>query len=96
MSALLAEAAAQYDLVIVDTPPVTSCVDATTLSCNSDGLLLITRPNVTQRDILLQAVSDLNANKVRILGITVNGINTQTEKYYRYAIEGYQPSKQVT
>jgi Mrp family chromosome partitioning ATPase len=91
MRTLLAAAAAHYDLVILDTPPVTSCVDAITLSRNSDGLLLVARPNFTQRDIMLQAVSELTANHVPILGVAVNGINTQTEKYYRYAIQGYQP-----
>ncbi len=91
MRNLLAEAVAHYDLVIIDTPPVTSCVDAITLSHNSDGLLLVARPNFTQKDMLLRAVSDLIDNKVRILGVTVNGMNSQTEKYYRYPIEGYEP-----
>ncbi len=91
MRALLAEAAANYDLVIIDTPPVTSCVDAIALSQNSDGMLLVTRPNYTQKDTLQRAVSDLIENKVHILGVTVNGMNSQTEKYYRYPIEGYQP-----
>lgn len=90
MCNLLAEAAAHYDLVIMDTPPVTSCVDAIALSHNSDGLLLVARPNFTQKDTLLRAVSDLIDNKVRILGVTVNGMNSQTEKYYRYPIEGYK------
>lgn len=91
MRNLLAEAAADYDLVIIDTPPVTSCVDAIALSQNSDGMLLVARPNYTQKDTLLRAVSDLIDNKVRILGVTVNGMNSQTEKYYRYPIEGYKP-----
>jgi len=90
MSTLLAEAAAQYDLVIIDTPPVTSCIDATVLSRNSDGLLLVTRPHFTQRDLLVQAVSELTKNQVPILGIAVNGMNTQTEKYYRYPVKAYQ------
>lgn len=91
MRTLLAEAASQYDLVIVDTPPVTSCVDAIALSHYSDGMLLVARPNFTQKDTLLRAVTDLTDNRVRILGVTVNGMNAQTEKYYRYPVEGYQP-----
>lgn len=91
MRTLLSEAAAHYDLVIIDTPPVTSSVDAIALSQNSDGLLLVARPDFTQKDTLLRAVSDLIDNKVRILGVAVNGMNSQTEKYYRYAVEGYEP-----
>ena len=93
MHTLLAEAAACYDLVIIDTPPVTSSVDVIALSHNSDGLLLVARPQFTQKDSLLRAVSDLIENQVRILGITINGMNSQTEKYYRYPIKGYQPLK---
>jgi capsular exopolysaccharide synthesis family protein len=91
MKTVLAEAAAYYDLVIVDTSPVSSCADAATLSRHSDGLVLITRPNFTQKDTLLRAVSDLTHNGVEILGAVVNGMTTQTEKYYRYPVEGYQP-----
>ena len=91
MHTLLAEAAAHYDLVIIDTPPVTSSIDAMALSHNSDGLLLVARPRFTQKDALRRAVSDLIENQIRILGITVNGMNSQTEKYYCYPIEGYQP-----
>lgn len=93
MRTLLAEAAAHYDLVIIDTPPVTSSVDAIALSQNSDGMLLVARPDFTQKDTLLRAVSDLIENKVHILGVAVNGMNSQTEKYYRYAVEGYEPLK---
>ncbi|MDJ1171647.1 polysaccharide biosynthesis tyrosine autokinase [Roseofilum sp. BLCC_M154] len=51
---LLEEAAQTYDLVIIDTPPISSCGDAHTLSRDSNGLLLITRPNVTPKDILIR------------------------------------------
>ena len=91
MEALLAEAAAHYDLVIVDTPPVSSCADAATLSSYSDGLLLITRPNFTPREMLLQAVSHLKSNRVPILGVVANGMTNQTKKYDRYPVKGYQP-----
>jgi polysaccharide biosynthesis transport protein len=90
MHTLLAEAAAHYDLVIIDTLPVTSSVDALALSHNSNGLLLVARPEYTQKDALLRSVADLIENQVRFLGIIVNGMNSQTEKYYRYPIEDYQ------
>lgn len=91
MRELLEQAAQQYDLVIIDTPPVTSCVDAALLSRNSDGMLFVTRPNMTARNLALRATTELNKNKVRILGVVVNGTTHQTEDYYRYSIQGYQP-----
>jgi polysaccharide biosynthesis transport protein len=90
MQAMLAEAADRYDLVIIDTPPVTSCVDAVTLSRDSDGLLLVARPNFTQKNILVRAVSELTSNRINILGVAINGTNDRTEKFYRYGLEGYK------
>jgi len=90
MKSLLVEAAAHYELVIVDSPPVTSCVDASTLTRHSDGLLMITRPNFTPKDAVLRAVSELTGNSVPILGIVVNGMTTQDQKYNPYPIKDYQ------
>jgi capsular exopolysaccharide synthesis family protein len=91
MKTLLAEAAARYDLVIVDTPPAISCADALTLSRYSDALVLIARPSFTPKEIMLRTVSELTRNGVPILGFIVNGITTQTEKYYRYPVKEYKP-----
>ena len=87
MRALLEQAAEQYDLVIIDTPPVTSCADAALLSRNSDGMLFVTRPNMTAREVAQRAIAELNKNRVHILGVVVNGTTSQTEAYYRYPIQ---------
>jgi len=86
MRTLLEEVKSDYDLVIVDTAPVTSCVDATSLSYDSDGLILVARPNLTLRDALVQAVSELTDNHVNILGVAVNGTTNETKNYYRYPL----------
>jgi polysaccharide biosynthesis transport protein len=87
MRALLEQASEQYDLVIIDTPPVTSCADAALLSRSSDGMLFVTRPHMTARTVAERAISELNKNRVHILGVVVNGTTSQTEAYYRYPIE---------
>ena len=87
MRELLEQAAEQYDLVIIDTPPVTSCADAALLSRNSDGMLFVTRPNMTAREVAQRAISELNKNRVHILGVVVNGTTNQTEAYYQYPIQ---------
>lgn len=91
MKSLLLEAAAHYDLVIVDSPPVSSCADAHTLSQQSNGLVMIARPNFTPKDTLVRAVTQLKGNGALLLGFVVNGMTAQTEKYYRYPVDGYQP-----
>jgi capsular exopolysaccharide synthesis family protein len=91
MKLLLEEAATHYDLVIVDTSPVNNCADANTLSRYGDGLVMIVRPNFTLKEMLLRAVSELTGNGIPILGVVVNEMTTQTEKYSRYRVKGNKP-----
>ncbi|BAT54324.1 Lipopolysaccharide biosynthesis [Nostoc sp. NIES-3756] len=92
MKSLVAQAAEYYDIVIIDTPPLSACADAASLSQMSDGVILATRPGFTLKEVLQRAVSELNQNRIPILGVVVNGMTTGTEKYYRYPSEEY-PSR---
>lgn len=91
MKSLLEEAAAHYDLVIVDTPPVSTCADANALSQSSDGLVMIVRPNFTLKETLLQTVSELTGNGVPILGVVVNGMRNRNQKQNHYPFKDSQP-----
>ncbi|NEQ14241.1 polysaccharide biosynthesis tyrosine autokinase [Moorena sp. SIO3A2] len=91
IKSILAAAADHYDLVIVDTPPVSSFADAHILSRYSDGLVIVTRPNFTQKDILLQTVSELKDSSTPILGFVANGISDRTQQYYFDSFDSYQP-----
>ncbi len=83
MKSLMAEACESYDLVILDTPPLSACADATTLSQFGNGIMLVTRPSVTIKEVLQKAVADLTRDRVPLLGVVVNGLTTPTDKYYR-------------
>jgi polysaccharide biosynthesis transport protein len=83
MKALMAEASDNYDLVIVDTPPLSACADASTLSQFGNGIMLVTRPSLTIKEILQKAVADLTRDRVPLLGVVVNGLTTPSDKYYR-------------
>ncbi|MDJ0617435.1 MAG: polysaccharide biosynthesis tyrosine autokinase [Calothrix sp. MO_192.B10] len=91
MRSLLREAQNHYDCVIVDTSPLGACADAATLGQQSDGVVMVTRPSFTIKEALQRTVSELNKNRIPILGIAVNGITGLTERYYRYPVKGYQP-----
>ncbi|MBW4480165.1 MAG: polysaccharide biosynthesis tyrosine autokinase [Tolypothrix brevis GSE-NOS-MK-07-07A] len=91
MKSLVAEAAVIYDVVIIDTAPISACADAATLARQSDGIMLVTRPNITIKEVLQRAVSELENNQIPVLGVVVNGMTEQTEKYFRYPVDGYRP-----
>ena len=75
---ILQDAAIQYDLVIVDAPSVSSNCDAYTLSKYSNGLVMVTRPFYTNKNVLEQTVTDLKRNKASIVGFVIN--NADKEK----------------
>jgi polysaccharide biosynthesis transport protein len=91
MKSLVAEAAASYDVVIIDTAPISACADAATLARQSDGIMLVTRPSITLKEVLQRAVSELNNNQIPVLGVVVNGMTEQTEKYFRYPVDNDRP-----
>ncbi|MGH7999920.1 MAG: GumC family protein [Brasilonema sp.] len=91
MKSLMAEAAENYDFVIIDTPPLTACADTATLAQEGDGVMLITRPGFTDKEVLSRCVWELTQNRIPILGVVVNGITQLTQQKYRYPIPGYQP-----
>ena len=86
---LLEQAAHGYDLVIVDTPPLTGCVDALALSRDKNKLLLVARPNFTDKDLLQQSVAELTDSGISILGVAVNGMAAERDRYYRYKLQNY-------
>ena len=95
MKSLIAEAAANFDLVIIDTPPLCASIDAATLTQQSDGLILVTRPNVTRKEVLQKTVSELTGNRISVLGVVVNEMTSMTHEYYRDSQNGYKATRDL-
>ncbi len=77
---ILQDAAIQYDLVIVDAPSVSSNCDAYTLSKYSNGLVMVTRPFYTNKNVLEQTVTDLKRNKASIVGFVINNADKEKQQ----------------
>ena len=78
MRRILQEASLEYDLIIIDTPPVNNSCDAYTLSNYGSGMMMVTRPFHTSKDVLEQTVLDLRRNNASIIGFVIN--NTDKPK----------------
>jgi capsular exopolysaccharide synthesis family protein len=78
IQSIVREAAMCYDLVIVDAPPVSSGCDVHTLEQCSDGLVMVTRPFYTNKNILEETVVELKRNRTSVLGFVIN--NTDKPK----------------
>lgn len=98
IDAVLAEATNKYDLVILDTLSLSESPDAAILSRNSDGLILVTRPGFTRKEILRKTVLELVKSRVPLLGVVINDqkISVNEKYYHSSAILSYQPPKSLT
>ncbi len=85
MKQLLDTAIAQYEYVIVDTPPVLPVTDARTLGILADATFFIYRAGKTARRALTRAREELNLAGVQVKGIILNQATpeiTLTDSYY--------------
>lgn len=76
-----------YDLVIIDTPPLTVAADATILGKMTDGILLVVRPSQVNLFSLESAKDLLVQSGQQVLGLVFNGVNPRDTYgyYYKYA-----------
>lgn len=89
---LLAEARAQFDYVIVDTPPVVPVADLRAISEWVDGIFVVVSAHVTPRGLLDEALSAMDPDKV--VGIVYNGDDLPLSRSYRsYYSYGEPPPK---
>lgn len=69
---LLAELAADADIVLIDSPPVLTAADTLILGPLAAGAVLVAEANRTGIDSLEKAKDLLIRNRTRILGVTLN------------------------
>lgn len=73
---VLAAASARFDLVVVDTPPLNVLSDAMPVAAAVDGVLLVVRGGVTDRDGLEMALHRLRRAGAHVVGIVLNDSET--------------------
>jgi capsular exopolysaccharide synthesis family protein len=72
LSNFLRAAAADYQVVIVDAPPL-SMADARILGANADGVVLVVRAGRTARNLVRRSYAQLEAAGANVLGMVLNG-----------------------
>jgi protein-tyrosine kinase len=90
MQVLLAQVREQYDLVIVDTPPVNIITDAAVLAAKADGVILVARVGVTEAQALAYAVEQLRNVRAPLLGVVLNDIDLQRDAAYDSTYKYFQ------
>ncbi len=64
----------RFDLVIIDTPPLSHCNDALLLEPLTDGIVLVARPGFTGESMFAEAIEQLTESEdTQLLGVLING-----------------------
>jgi len=64
----------EYDMVIIDTPPLLACTDASNISAQVDGVIYVMRIGRNSKPSSQRAVQILKSLRVNVIGIIVNAL----------------------
>jgi capsular exopolysaccharide synthesis family protein len=79
---LLEQLAARFDWIVLDSPPVLPLADTSILMGLADGILLVTRPGVTEKQPLEKGLKLIDNSK--LIGALVNSSKSSTYSSYYY------------
>ena len=73
---------ADYDHIIVDSPPVTAFADSTVIATMVDGVLMVVQGSKSSQETVKNSAKMLRMVGARIIGVVLNKVNTKAENYY--------------
>jgi capsular exopolysaccharide synthesis family protein len=88
MERLLQALSEQFDVILVDSPPVLAVTDACVLASKVDGVLMVVRSGQVEREKAVRAKEALTAVKANLLGVVLSDVTTTNgDGYYYYSSE---------
>jgi hypothetical protein len=84
METLLEQAKSKYDLVVIDTPPLTAVSDAFPLLRKVDGVIIVGRVGRNRRDVAERLHETLTGAGAPLLGVVANGFKSGRRGSYGY------------
>jgi tyrosine-protein kinase Etk/Wzc len=90
-AALLKDAEAHYDYVIVDSPPVLPVSDSVTVAQVCSAVFVVSRADLTSRHQLIETMNRFNQLGIKVAGQVFNGFHATRYDYgygYRYGRQG--------
>lgn len=88
MVQLLQELRGQYDIILVDLPPVNEVTDALAISESLDSMLMVVRQNGTTKPALESGMGHMAFAKTELAGFVVTNTNYGGGKYGYYSTYG--------
>lgn len=91
---LLDEADKDYDLVVIDSPPLLGFAEPLQMAAVVDGVVVITLAGQTNRNAVGNVLSSLKRLKANVIGVALNEVRADmSDRYYYYGYYGKYYSK---
>lgn len=81
-SDMLNQLAAEYDYVLIDTPPLTAVADGDMVASQCDGAILVVRSASTSRRLISTSMKQLENANCELMGVVLNRVQIDKNPYY--------------
>lgn len=85
MKQVIETLSANFDYVVIDSPPVSSFADSLILSALVEGVIIVVKAGLTPREMAQRTKAHLQSVGAKILGVVINQIKLQPHDYYYYS-----------
>lgn len=84
MTFLISNLKKRFDTLIIDSSPILPASDALLLVPQTDGVVLIVKAGLMNRELVRKAVDQLRLSQANLLGVALNSVDIKREGYYKY------------
>jgi capsular exopolysaccharide synthesis family protein len=89
MGPVMDEMAQEYDLVVLDAPPLLGFAETLQMASSADGVIVVTKAGDTSRKAVAAAISTLTHLRANLLGLVLNQVKkNHSDHYYYYGYYG--------
>jgi succinoglycan biosynthesis transport protein ExoP len=81
---LLQQAANEYDLVIIDSPPVVGLSEPVDIACAADGVLIVGHATRTTRQAIAEVDATLRRVHANVIGVVLNHVRLDMTQCYSH------------
>jgi Mrp family chromosome partitioning ATPase len=89
MSALLKRLRSEFDMILIDAPPMVHLADARVLGRVADGVILVVRAGQTTTESAIFATQRFAEDGTRMLGTVLNSWDPRNNQHYGYGNYDY-------
>jgi capsular exopolysaccharide synthesis family protein len=89
---MMAELSQQYDIIILDSPPVHLVSDAVVLSTMATGVIFVVKADSTPYQVARRSIRALISAEATLFGVAINQLDFKKADRFYGAYSGYQSS----